>query len=247
MSRFVAKPNLPDGKVEKLVCGDLPGEIITYLENRKVDIFKIKYVDGVDKAISKHADIAVLHLGGNKIITEKRQTELFSELKQIGFDVLFTSDIISGEYPQDVKLNFALVGACIIGNLKYADKTVQENILNLVKLNTKQGYAKCSCLVVTDKAIITDDFSIHRVAAENGIDSLLIMKGDVELCGHNYGFIGGASGKISENEVIFFGDITKHRDYEKIKNFLEKYNCSIIYFKNLPLTDYGGIIPILIE
>ncbi len=247
MSRFVVKPNLPDGKVKTLICGELPDEIVSYLKSRNIDILKIKQIDGIDEAISNHADIAVFHLGNEKIIAEKRQTELIEELKKIGFDVLLTDDIITGEYPNDIKLNFSAVGEYLLGNLQYGDMTLKENFSAFTCLNTKQGYAKCSCLVVTENAIITDDLSIHRVAAENGIDSLLISKGDIHLDGHNYGFIGGASGKLSSSEVIFFGDITKHCDFKRIKNFLEKYDCKIISFENLPLTDYGGIIPITIE
>jgi hypothetical protein len=66
------------------------------------------------------------------------------------------------------------------------------------------------------------------------------------LPGHQYGFIGGASGKISENEILFFGDITAHQDYKKIAGFIEKHGCKIISL-NFPLTDFGGIIPIIEE
>ena len=81
---------------------------------------------------------------------------------------------------------------------------------------------------------------------ENGFDCLLIAKGDVSLPGHEYGFIGGASAKISESEVLFFGDITKHRDYKKIADFIKKYGYEIISL-DFPLTDFGGIIPIIEE
>ena len=96
---------------------------------------------------------------------------------------------------------------------------------------------------MSDNAVITDDESIYKALCLNGVDTLLISKGDIVLNGHNYGFIGGASYKISESKVLFFGDITKHRDYKKIADFIEKHGCEII-FLDFPLTDFGGIIPI---
>ncbi|MBR5437447.1 MAG: hypothetical protein IKV21_00875, partial [Clostridia bacterium] len=98
-------------------------------------------------------------------------------------------------------------------------------------------------LVIDERSVITDDESIARKLRENGFDCLLIRKGDISLEGHGYGFIGGASGKISENEIIFFGDVTRHRDYESIRDFICERKMETIKF-DFPLTDFGGIIPI---
>ena len=94
-----------------------------------------------------------------------------------------------------------------------------------------------------ENSIITDDESVARRAVEKGLNCLLISKGDVSLDGHEYGFIGGASGKILKDEIIFFGDISKHRDYERIEAFIRERKMRIISF-DFPLTDFGGIIPI---
>ena len=114
---------------------------------------------------------------------------------------------------------------------------------NLKKINVRQGYCKCSCLNVSENAVITDDECIYKALCLNEIDALLISKGDITLNGHDYGFIGGASGKISKTDILFFGDVTKHRDYKKIAGFIEKHGCKIISL-DFPLTDFGGIIPI---
>ena len=133
-----------------------------------------------------------------------------------------------------------------MGNFAFADDKLLTLTESLSKLDIKQGYCKCSCLVINENALITDDKSIYNIALKNGVDCLLVSKGDVTLPGHNYGFIGGASGKISKTEVLFFGDVTKHRDYKKIADFIEKHGCKIISL-DFPLTDFGGIIPITEE
>ena len=56
------------------------------------------------------------------------------------------------------------------------------------------------------------------------------------------GFIGGASAKISKNELYFSGNIENHPDFDQIKAFLDNYNVSMIYNKSRNLTDFGGII-----
>ena len=72
---------------------------------------------------------------------------------------------------------------------------------------------------------------------------LKISKGSVYLPGFDYGFIGGASGKIADDEIIFNGDISKHPDYKNIMSFLCKHNVKAVSFKD-KLEDIGSIIPI---
>ena len=41
-------------------------------------------------------------------------------------EVLITEKEICGSYPDDIKLNFAVAGDCVIGNFRYSDELVQE-------------------------------------------------------------------------------------------------------------------------
>ncbi|MBQ0125453.1 MAG: hypothetical protein KBS59_03910, partial [Clostridiales bacterium] len=56
-----------------------------------------------------------------------------------------------------------------------------------------------------------------------------------------YGFIGGACGNISENEILFFGDIEKHPSCEQIRDFCQKHGVKIISGKG-NLFDFGGFV-----
>lgn len=243
MSSFIENPNLPKGKVTSLVCGGLNDELIEFLTGREIAILYTEKNNSVDKSISDHCDISALYLGQGKIVVDNQQKKLIDALKRGGLNVIVSQKSVSGLYPDDVILNHALVGEHIIGKSSSFDRTVAECTDKFNVIDVKQGYAKCSVLVVDNYSIITDDESIAENAAKNGLDCLLVEKGDILLDGHEYGFIGGASGKISENEILFFGDISKHRNYNEIKSFLSCRNIEIISL-NFPLTDFGGIIPL---
>ena len=243
MIEFVKYPNLPQGKVKTIICGELCDELNGYLDSIDIERLTIEPNADIDSAVKYHADMAAIYLGTGQILLDDRQHLLGEKLLTKGFGVHYTEKCIKGEYPDDIALNFTIIGNIIIGRLDCADKRLIELVTSFDKINVRQGYCKCSCLVVSDNAVITDDESIYKALCLNGVDALLISKGDIVLNGHNYGFIGGASCKISESEVLFFGDITKHRDYKKIADFIEKHGCEII-FLDFPLTDFGGIIPI---
>ena len=246
MIEFVEKPNLPKGKVKNIVCGELCEELNNYFDSKGIKRIIIEPNYNIDRSVKFHADMAAIHLGGNSILIDRSQIDLYESLKNEGSDVSVTDKKIKGEYPHDIGLNFTIIGNNLIGKIARADNRLAELTVDLKRISVKQGYCKCSCLVVDDNAVITDDESIYNTLIKSGFDCLLVSKGDVSLPGHEYGFIGGASGKISHNQILFFGDITKHRDYIKIADFISKHNCEIISL-DFPLTDFGGIIPVTEE
>lgn len=243
MTDFIKTPHLPEGRVSMAICSQLPPELVDFLRGRGVELIFGEANPDIDPAVSGHIDMAAVHIGGKNIVLDCRQIALAHELKSIGMDISLSSRPCQGAYPGDIGLNCAIVGREVFANLKAAD----ERLLQQEKFHfhyVKQGYAGCSVLPISERSIITDDSSIAMAAEKVGISVLLIEKGDIALPGHKYGFIGGASTKISKDEVLFFGDITAHRSWQRIKDFLEKNSCRPQYF-DFPLTDCGGIIPIM--
>lgn len=241
MMKFIEKPNLPEGKVTSVICGKLPKEISDYFSFRGIRVFRCSDNILIDPAVKSHVDMAAVHLGGNTVVVDKGQVALGCALKELGCDVILTEYAVSGKYPNDVKINVALFGNTAVGAFRHSDVNFLKAISQYKKINVNQGYAKCSILPVNEKAVITDDESVCK-ALKNDFDVLLISKGNIFLEGHEYGFIGGTAAKISESEILFFGNIKKHRDYEKIKDFLGKHACREICFEGLPLTDFGGLV-----
>lgn len=109
----------------------------------------------------------------------------------------------------------------------------------------KQGYSKCSICVVNESAVITDDESVFAAAGNFLNDVLFVSKGSIGLKGYNYGFIGGCSGKISDNKIAFNGRIESHTDSNQIIDFLQKHSVEPVELTNSKLLDIGGILPLM--
>lgn len=243
MISFINTPNLPEEKVATVICGEICDELSEYLVDHEIEKLLIEPNNDIDSAVRFHADMSVFYLGTGKILLDKRQHLLGERLLSMGMHVEYAVSEIKGLYPDDIALNFTLIGDKLIGKTDSADNNLLKLTDTYKKINVRQGYCKCSCLVINENAAITDDESIYKALYADGVDTLLVSKGDISLNGHDYGFIGGASCKISKDTVLFFGDISKHRDYKKIAGFIEKHGCKIEYLR-FPLTDFGGLIPI---
>ncbi len=208
----------------------------TVISSDTVDIFPIPE--------QKHADMQILPINSDIFILN----ECTALAKKIPNDRLIYCDKKAGKkYPENILLNFLFLNNTLYGKLSAIDKNLidfcEENRIKTVNIN--QGYARCSTLVLNEKALITSDLSIEKALKKDGVEVLLISSGNIILDGYDYGFIGGASGRIDENTVVFLGNVTNHPDYRRIENFCDNNSISIkIICKDMPLTDIGGIVKI---
>lgn len=249
MSGFVVKPNLPT-KARSVLLGKKYADL---LENplKKAGIQPIFIPDNpfVDSRLSGHADLSVFHMGGEKCLLSPhlKGTDFSRRLEGIGADLDYLSEPMGSIYPKDAALNCCVVGDSLIYNKKTAAQGIDEyfTIKGRRLINVRQGYTRCSVCVVDDNSIITADRGIANAVHNAGVDILLISQGYVNLAGFDFGFIGGAAFKISNDRIAFTGTLDKHPDKSAIYEFLRKRGVEPVFLTDMPLFDMGGAVPIL--
>lgn len=250
MMNFVKSPNLPR-MAKTILIGEKYSELMKKpLKNKGFLVVEIPDNPDVDKRLSGHADLSVLHVGENKLfLAPYLKGSAFAEvLKQMGFEIAFSTKTQSVLYPDDAGLNLCVCGKHLICNPKSSDSNIVDYLTKDRGLNflaVKQGYSKCSVCVVNENAIITSDALIHKRAVEAGIESLKIIQGFVDLDGFEYGFIGGASFKLSADELAFTGNLEGHPNKEDIEKFLSLHNVKAVYITNKPAFDIGSALQIV--
>lgn len=144
------------------------------------------------------------------------------------------------QYPKNIAFNAACTGKYFIHDLSHTCMRVLSTarLLNMTLINVRQGYTKCSVVVVDENSIITYDEGIAKACAA-GLSVLLVSPGHVELPDYDTGLIGGTSGRIGD-EVIFNGNLAAHPDFERIRDFIEARGLKCVWFSDYPLTDIGS-------
>ena len=242
-SSFITKNKLTLALVDK--------RITLKMENTLKDknIKLIKTIDCKDTydAIKYHPDISICKLNDNNIVVAPNVYEYYkNKLNYYNFNVIKGESYVSNKYPFNIQYNVAIFGKYAIHNFKYTDKNILEYIEknNIKKINVNQGYSKCSICIVDENSIITSDNGIYNECIKHNIDCLLIRQGYIDLFNMDYGFIGGCSGLLCNDELSFYGDIKKHPDYKKILHFVKSKNKKIISLSDENLLDLGSIIPL---
>ena len=213
------------------------------------DFFQEKYtilpschVEALPEPVCAHPDMALVQVGDTFIAEKTVYGYYKTHLSSVS--VLCGETALSGNYPLDIAYNVLISGKDVFANESYMDGVLRSILLekNYRIYSVKQGYAKCSS-AVAENCVITADSTIALSAEARGLHVLRISQGDVRLNGYPYGFIGGASGYI-DGILYFFGDITKHSDYQDIKSFLREHQIPYSYIPDFPLTDVGTLIGI---
>ena len=243
MNNLIKVPCLPEKKVRYCLIGEQYTDEINELKELGIECLLLNKSLLLDDEISCHADISAFNFGNGQVLLNKGSIGE-AEPEKLGLTPIFYNKSIRSPYPYDVPLNIAYTGKHIICNSKHTAKEIIDfaDSNNIEIINTKQGYSKCNLCIISDNAVITEDSGLASLLNIYQYDVLLISSGDVYLSETHHGFLGGASSKISSDKMYFSGNLSSHRDYEKIIKFLELYNIQPIYNKSRKLTDFGGII-----
>lgn len=243
-------PNLPSGRVRTVLLGEQAGENIHgALRERGITILSVPADDRLDPPVRCHADMLVHPLGGREVVvprTSGKPDGFIRRLEERGFEIVRADGCLSREYPADIRLDAARVGSFLFCVPRATDPVIlrycRSHGIEIVPV--KQGYAKCSVCVVDETSIITSDPSIAQAGARIGLSVCSVRKGAVRLDGYEYGFIGGCSGKLGPDTLVFTGDLHTHPDGNAILEFLRMHGIQALSLCSGPLVDVGGILPL---
>ena len=230
-----------------LLGEDAPQEIADALRALGFSVRALPCDSRLAAPVRSHADMLMLPVGKVVFTSSKYLSvaeDIFNELESLGYEIVACNAEIRGEYPHDVAFDALALKSAIIARLDSLPDEVKAHAANVgfSLIDSKQGYAKCSAVRVSESAVITADKNIARAAEASGADALLISAAPekIRLDGYDYGFIGGASG-VLEDTVYFTGDISSHPDAERIAEFCKAHEKKMISLSDEPLNDVGGI------
>lgn len=189
---------------------------------------------------ASHADMITVDLGGKLLFSRS----YFEKNKAVTgmLPAVLTDEEHGKEYPRDILFNVLFTDTHLYGNLPFVSKKIKHHAAssNITPVTVKQGYTKCS-VAKTARGYITADAGICRALEQNGENVLKIAPGHFVLPGLDFGFIGGAS-FYADGVLYFFGNINRHPNAEKIKNFCKDTFTEVICLSDCAPIDIGGAV-----
>ena len=193
----------------------------------------------LDPRICDHPDLSLFKLDNNTIVIDEGVFSYYED-KLPGYK-LIRGARVGQNYPKDSLYNVVGFKNFYIHN-DFTEKNI-ENFFRAKKisfLKVNQGYSRCS-IIPLKNFLITSDFGIYK-ALKDKVAIELVDEDYVYLDGFDKGFLGGTCGLVG-NKLIFTGDISEHKAYQKIKDICQRENIEITYPKTA-LVDLGSVIEI---
>ena len=242
-------PYLPDDRVAAmLVSGDMPEGMANTLRRSVPVLIRTMPLAGLPDPVSSHPDMQLIIPAEGVIVhAPNLHPRTAEQLRGLGFELVPGERAPAGIYPWDIPYNVAIAGRHAFLNTRYADRVVLDWLEKTGRIisHVNQGYAKCSVCILNDEALITADEGIFRAARGNNMDVLLIPpQKSIAIPGYEYGFIGGATGLLSGQEMAFCGDVYALDSAEAILAFLQKHGIKPVSLTQSAVQDLGSLIPL---
>lgn len=227
---------------------------IYIVDNRYYDVFCSSLGKGftvlpsvtcscLDAPVSAHPDMVLFTADKGMVICAKEVYEDYHKmLSPFGINLVQGTANLGCDYPNDVAYNVLNTSAGAFARFDCTDKQIllELNAKKIPKISVRQGYSRCAC-VTFPGALITSDSTLLNAGKNAGLSVLPITPGFVNLPGYDYGFLGGASGVLGDDTVVFFGDLSTHPDGDRIHDFIAKHGFAVKEVPHQPLTDIGTI------
>lgn len=235
-------PNLPSGRVKKIfVSAIIDNEIQNSLIGLGCEPVFLKPSPNIRSQLRFHPDILTFNVLKGIWLFETGNENMFDFCTMVYIGIS-----LDDKYPKDCMFNMVSAGATLItGKGGYFDDKLFESFDKIIYV--KQGYAKCSTIVVDENSFITGDESIYKALKDAKFNVLQVSNEGIYLNGFSNGFIGGCAGKLDKNILAFTGNMKEYTDYKNIKDFCSNLSVEIISLSNKPLYDYGGMLPVTQE
>ncbi len=246
--RYIETPCIPKNQVVLAVVDyRISAEAEASLTSMGMELIKTMPCPDLYEAINGHPDIILYPVGHDRVILAPNvYGSLAPTLEKKGFAVTKGATWLARNYPENIAYNVLRIGGLAFHHTGHTDpeilKVLEEQQIQLVHVN--QGYSKCAVCILDERHIITSDYKLAQTTEKYGVESLLVKPGSIGLTGMEYGFIGGASGLISEKSIAFTGTIEQHEDGVKIAAYIEKCGLDLVSLNTGQMTDIGSILPL---
>lgn len=228
-----------------ILAGNADNKIIDALKKFKVNIIPTIKCLEVDDSISYHPDIVMHPVNHSTLVIAPNVYDYYKDvLSGTNLKLIQGEKKLKVKYPEDIAYNVGRMENIAVHNLIYTDEVLKFYLKkeDVEFINVKQGYTKCSMAIIDKSSAITADKPIYKILTEKGYSVLLVQPGYIDLENQNYGFIGGATGNLSEDAILFSGSLDHHPDKENIFKFIKSKNKNIHFLSSKNIVDIGTII-----
>lgn len=222
----------------KLLVGkNTPENIVLSLRERGFHVCFLPPSPFLSHPVSTHPDMLAFQHGDKIILGREYYGQNRALIDYYSLPIIIANADARSPYPTEIAFDCFYLDDILFCKEKYTPSDIKSRFSKVV--NVKQGYAKCSSLVLPGKGVITDDEGIAAAVKKEGYDSVTVPCDEIMLPGYDRGFIGGAS-FVYNDTVLFTGDFTRLSCNREISDFCSNHRYTIESLTSDAVFDCGS-------
>lgn len=230
-----------------IISESAPNTITEAIQSLGFEVLKAPAHPHLAGACQSHPDLSFFRIAPNTLIYAKGCDPAFiATLQAKGITMIAGETELQAEYPYDIPYNGIRIGQYLVHNLRYTDTKVKKMCQeeNLTALHVRQGYTCCSTAFIREDLIVTADTGIYNALQQTGtVQALLVPpQKKIQLPGMDYGFLGGASGRMDDTHFALAGHVRYLENGKQIQDFLEKNDVQLINLTDQEPLDLGTLM-----
>ncbi|MDD3011794.1 MAG: hypothetical protein PHU97_10815 [Bacteroidales bacterium] len=187
-----------------------------------------------------HPDLFLFTNGENRVVAPDAPPLLLSIMEKHGIQHIKGLWPAGTKHPETARYNAAALPDILIHNPMLTEQTILTLYTTGQIYAVKQGYSRCSTLLLDSEHLITSDKGIARVWQSAGKEALWVQSRKIILPGYDYGLFGGCCG-IHKKEILLSGTLDTVEEVDEIRQFAANCGFSFVEPREGPLQDVGGI------
>lgn len=152
-----------------------------------------------------HADMQFARINSKTAVySPSTDARVIDNMSKAGIKLYKGMSEIQNKYPLNIAYNVLVGTQVYFHNMKYTDSMASQMLQKegIVPINTKQGYAGCSSIILND-IFITSDYGMAKAAKSCNFHVYVLKDSKmIKLSGYDHGFIGGCCGFDGQNLLI---------------------------------------------
>ncbi len=215
-------------------------QAVNNLREHVDDLFEFQTSGITGNSISGHPDIFMYQDANQLVVAPNTPDELFGFLDNHNVEYLKGKGDVGDKIYNSVQYNCLSTSGSLFHKSGYTDPVILEINREKEFIPLPQAYARCSLVHLCEDNYLTSDKGIEKVLLRKGLSCFYFNPEEITIRDHKNGFIGGTVG-IWEKTIFFNGNIERHADGQRLREYLIDLDFDIVNLSDEYLYDGGCI------
>jgi len=195
----------------------------------------------VEKPLEGHPDLFLAQINENLVVAPNCPKYILYYFNKNSIFYQFGEQSVGFSYPEIARYNVSANQKYLLCNSSICDSQILKWSDELEIISVKQGFCRCSTLILPQNIFITSDKGMAQTLEKRKLNVHLFSDENIVLSGYKHGLLGGCLGIDEENKrIIISGSLDTLQSGKQLRLLFQNLTYDLLELGDTALHDVGG-------